>query len=109
MPQHVGLTIEKWQSISFMNRLANIGSEVHRALNWQEKGNHEYAGLAFLRSLELFDLTMQTNQSYPETKELCRLREVWVDYFKYTNIYQTDAKFWRNYFNYITVRAQIYQ
>ena len=47
----------KWQKKSFLEQMANIGSEVYRAINWKNKGNGEYAQLAFERSLELFDLS----------------------------------------------------
>jgi hypothetical protein len=104
-PQHTGLTAESWGKMPFLKRLANIGSEVIRAIKWKEKKNPEYADLAFIRALELFDLTYQTNTTESQQKELCRLREAWVDYYKYDNTFKTDSKFWNNYFNYITVRA----
>ena len=103
--QHTRLTIKSWGAMPFLKRVANIGSEVHRAIKWKEKSNNEYADLAFNRALELFDFTLQTKLTYSQLRELCRLREAWVDYYKYDNIYKTDAKFWENYFNYITVRA----
>ena len=103
--QHTGLTIEVWGKMPFLKRLGNIGSEVFRAIKWKNKGNVEYGDLAFERALELFDLTYQTELSESQLKELCRLREFWVDYYKYDNVYKTDVKFWENYFNYITVRA----
>ena len=34
-----------------MEQLANMGSEVERALNWKGKGNIEYTTLAFERAL----------------------------------------------------------
>ena len=105
MTQHTDLTLEKWESMPFLKRVANIGSEVGRAINWKKKANQGYADLAFIRALELFDITLQTKITYPQIKELCRLREAWVDYFMYDNIYKTDEKFWEGYFNYITVRA----
>ena len=39
--------------------MANVGSEVERALNWQAKGNKEYSRLAFERALELLDFTTE--------------------------------------------------
>jgi len=105
MIYHTGLTKEKWEGMPFLKRLANIGSEVYRTIKCKNEKKFEYSDLAFLRSLELFDLTYQTTMTSSQSKELCRLREAWVDYYKYDNIYKTDDKFWQDYFNYITVRA----
>jgi hypothetical protein len=105
MIQHTGLTIQKWNNTPFLKRVANIGSEVYRAMSWKNKSNKEYADMAFIRALELFDITLQTELTIPQLKELCRLRELWVDYYKFDNIYKSDQKFFENYFNYITIRA----
>lgn len=106
MIYHTGLTIEKWESFTFLTRLANIGSEVFRAINWKEKLKQDYADLAFNRSLELFDATKKTSVTPSQMKELCRLREIWADYFAGDNQYKSNDKFFNNYFNFITVRAK---
>ena len=103
--QHTGLTVESWNKMPFLKRLSNIGSEVQRAIKWKEKSNFEYADLAFIRALELFDFTYKTKLTKPQLNELCRLREAWVDFYKYQNTYNTNSKFWQDYFNFITVRA----
>ena len=56
--QHKDLAIARWGTLTLMEQLANIGSEVIRATNWQKKGNTEYATLAFYRALELTDCTL---------------------------------------------------
>jgi len=63
--QHKDLADGRWAELSFCEQMANIGSEVERALKWKEKGNLEYGEKAFFRALELFDLTIKfnTNQS----------------------------------------------
>ena len=83
--------------------MGNIGGEVYRAINWKEKGNTEYAEMAFVRSLELFDLTKQSKLTYPQYKELCRMREIWVDYFKYDNEYNSKGEDINRYFNYLAL------
>ncbi len=107
MIYHTGLTIEKWGSYTFLVRMANIGSEVFRAISWKEKQNSEYADLAFQRSLELFDATKSTTLTPSQLKELCRLREIWADYYAGENIYGSDNNFFNNYFNFITVRSRV--
>lgn len=97
--QHKELANGRWEKMSFMEQMSNIGSEVSRAINWREKGNEEYAQQAFERSLELFDLSKKTKYSYPQYKELLRSREQWVDYFKYSNSYNSNPEQIMKYFN----------
>lgn len=78
--------------------MANIGSEVERALSWQEKGNREYSVLAFERALELLDFTTEDLRGIHRLRELRRLRETLVDYFTQTNIYGSNPKLWHSYF-----------
>jgi hypothetical protein len=89
---------KRWHNLSLMEQLANVGSEVERALNWKEKSNIEYAALAFERALELIDYTTEGLKDFYRLKELKRLREVLVDYFAGQNIYQSSAGAFRNYF-----------
>jgi hypothetical protein len=54
--EHKNLAAGRWNSLSFFEQMANIGSEVERAIKWKEKGYIEYGRMAFDRSLELLDL-----------------------------------------------------
>jgi len=92
-----------WQKKPFLEQMANIGSEVFRAINWRKKGSEREAEQAFTRSLELFDLTKEAKLTGPQYQELCRCKEMWVDYFKYDNIYKSSAEFFNNYFMYLTI------
>lgn len=47
----------KWKSMSIIEQLANVGSEVERSLRAHEGGNQERFNRALVRALELFDLT----------------------------------------------------
>jgi hypothetical protein len=101
--QHKNLANGRWEKMSFLEQMANIGSEVYRAIKWKNKGNEEYSEDAFIRSLELFDLSKEAELTYPQLKELLRMRELWVDYFKYDNQYNSTAEFINNYFTYLTI------
>ena len=79
--QHQELAAGRWQQLSFLDQMANIGSEVERALNWQIKNNADYAQKAFERALELIDLTLDCDKNYAHLKEIARTREAIVDYF----------------------------
>jgi len=94
---HKNLGKGRWHQFSLMEQLANVGSEVNRTIAWKDK-NPEYSRMAFERALELLDLTISDPKNKGRLKELLRMREVLADYFLYDNIYQSDDKFWQNYF-----------
>ena len=96
--QHPSLAAGRWQTFSLMEQLANIGSEVERALNWLNKNNPEYSRLAFARALELLDLTIADPRHRRRLKEMTRLREVLLDFFFGRNEFRSTEKSWRNYF-----------
>lgn len=95
--QHKELAAGRWRELSFFEQMANVGSEVERAIKWRGK-NQAYGQAAFERALELLDLTADDSKNRLRLKELLRLREVLVDYFKYDNIYGSSDKKWQNYF-----------
>jgi len=96
--QHKDLAAGRWRELPFLEQMANIGSEVERALIWRAKNNADYAQKASERALELIDLTLQSAQGPARLKEVARLRETVVDYFFGTNQFKSSEKLWRNYF-----------
>ena len=96
--QHKSLAEGRWAQLSFVEQMANIASEVERALNWQTKGNPVYSAKAFERSLELVDLTIKYLKTFSRLRELTRLREALVDYFFGTNQFKSTDALWRSYF-----------
>ena len=105
--QHKDLAAGRWSQLPFIEQMANIGSEVERALNWRAKHNAAYCEQAFERSLELIDLTLDSVKGFARLKELARLREVIADYFFGTNQFQyTDASL-RKYFSHFARAARI--
>lgn len=106
MLYHRELTPERWQKFSFCEQMANIGSEVFRAISWRQK-NREYSRLALERALELLDLTLETSvKSKSRLRELARLREVLVDYFLFDNDYCSNDKNWQSYFTAFSYAAK---
>lgn len=97
--QHKGLAAGRWNQLSFIEQMANIGSEVERALNWQAKHNAGYCRQAFERSLELIDLTLDSARFFPRLKEVARLREAIVDYFSGANQFMFTDPSLRKYFS----------
>lgn len=97
--QHKDLTMGRWGRMSFCEQMANIGSEVSRALNWQRKGNIEYCQKAANRALELLSLTLDYTKIHSHYRELTRLKEALVDYFYGMNQFSSSEKLWRKYFD----------
>lgn len=95
--QHLQQASGAWFKLSLMEQLANVGSEVIRAINWKNKGNQEYSQLAFERVLELLDLTMADIKNSQRLKEVARMREMLVDSFG-AKIYQSSDEQWKKYF-----------
>ncbi len=94
--QHQGLA-ESWCHHSISFQMANIGSEVSRAIKNQTKPAR-FQG-AFDRALELFDLTIECHKAEPGVlKELCRAREEFCDYF-YGNSFATDPARLQRYYD----------
>ncbi len=104
--QHKELAAGRWRSLPFVEQLANIGSEVERALNWQVKHNTAYCQKAFERSLELIDLTLESVTSLARLKEVSRLREAITDYFAGSNQYMSTESLWRQYFSHFSFAAR---
>lgn len=96
---HKNLAAGKWKKLSFFRQMANIGSEVERAINWRVK-RPEYSHSAFERALELLDLTIKDEKNHKRgrLKELLRLRELLVDYFCFENVYNSSSDNWKSYF-----------
>ncbi len=97
-PQHPELAAGRWQSFTLVEQLANVGSEVARALGWASKGNAQYSRMAVERGLELLDLTIADPRHRRRLKELTRVREVLGDYFFGENQFGSTESNWRSYF-----------
>jgi len=95
--QHKDLAAGRWSQLTFLEQMANVGSEVERALNWRVRNNMPHAQRAFERALELLDLTLAGARA-ARLKELARVREVLVDYFAGGNVYASTDASWKRYF-----------
>ena len=104
--QHKNLAAGRWNELSFLEQMANVGSEVERALNWKTKRNVIYSQKAFERALELMDLILDSVKSFTRLKEIARLREAIVDYFFGTNQFMSTETLWKKYFSNFTYAAR---
>ena len=89
---------DRWKTLPFLVQMANVGSEVERALRWKAKNNPAYCEKALDRALELLDSTLETVTGFCRLRELARTREFLVDYFLGSNQYSSTEAGWRRYF-----------
>jgi len=96
--QHQELALGRWGELSLVEQMANVGSEVERALKWRSKNNAEYCNGAFDRALELLDMTLDNCNKKAHLKEVARTREVLVDFFFGSNYFASSVDSLRSYF-----------
>ena len=104
--QHKELARGRWSQLPFVVQMANIASEVQRALNWRSKNNIAYSRQAAWRAIELIGLTLDGAKSFTRLKELARIKEVFLDYFFGTNEYHSSELSLRKYFSTFTYAAR---
>jgi len=104
---HKELAKGGWQKLSFAEQMANVGSEIERTINWNKRNKSEHSQEAFFRALELMDFTIADKRNKNKLKELCRVREVLVDYFFADNEYRSTDLSWQKYFRAFTWMASL--
>ena len=95
---HADLTATRWQSLSLVEQLANVGSEVERAIKWSGQGRADFSLNAVYRGLELLEFTIADPRHRQRLRELTRLREALLDYFLGPNEFGSSDSAWRRYF-----------
>lgn len=95
----------RWPQLSLMEQLANIGSELNRALRWQGKNQALFESAAW-RTLELYDLTISDPRWRKRLKEIMRLRELFCDAIWGKKEYQTTLADLERYFFYFALAAR---
>ena len=105
--QHHELAEGKWFTLSLMEQLGNVGSEISRARHWQGK-NHQYFENAIFRALELLDLTLADPRwiKAKRLKEICRAREVVCDAYLGGHEYGSTFEDLDKYFYYFAYAAR---
>lgn len=104
--QHAELAAGRWARMPIIEQLANIGSEVERALNWKAKNNADYSRRAAERALELCDLSLDAPLKASQLREIARMREVLADFFYGPNSYSSTDTSLRKYFAAFTYAAR---
>lgn len=106
MTYHSNLKKSSFSKMTLISKLANVGSEVYRAILWKEK-NRKYSQMAIERALELLNFTINNEKNFFRLKELTRIRECLLDYFFGKNEYQSTDKQWQDYFYSFNYLSQV--
>ncbi len=104
--QHKSLAEGRWEKMSFSEQMANIGSEISRAINWRKKNKEIYCEKSLIRANELLTLTIDTVSVKTHLKELTRLREALNDYFFGSNQFCSSDALWQKYFDHFNYAAR---
>ena len=88
----------RWNEFSLLEQLANIGTDVDRAIRWRQRGRKEDSQAAFERALELMYLTIADPKNRKRLKELLRAKEFFIDFFLFDNTYGFTDEYWINYY-----------
>jgi len=96
---HRNLSDDRWRRMEICEQLANVGAEVGRSLAASARQQQERADQAMERALELFDLTVaDPRHRGRRLREVCRAREVYLDYLVGDNQYGSTAASLEAYF-----------
>lgn len=107
--QHKALAKDRWAKMSLPEQMANIGSEISRAIHWRNKNNVEYSHNAVNRALELITLTIDAVTLKSHLKEITRVREAINDYFYGNNKFSSSDLIWQKYFDHFNYAARLKQ
>lgn len=102
--QHLNLAKESWAKFSLVEQMANIGSEVSRALRAQNNQTRFWGAVS--RALDLFYLTVEDSRWEGRLKEILRVRELFAAAVLKDNEYKTSLEDLDRYFNYFAHLAR---
>lgn len=103
--QHTSLSKGRWFEFSFIQQLANIGSEINRVI--KAKNDQSKFDSSVLRALELIDLTIQDKRWKNSISEILRAREVFCDIIFGESQYNTTLEDLNKYFFYFALLYQL--
>lgn len=104
--RHESLAAGNWSHFSLAEQLGNVGSEINRALRWQNKDEKSFQN-AIARALELLDLTLADSRWRTRLKELTRVRELIGDAIFGGKEYNTSLDDLNRYFFNFAALARI--
>lgn len=104
-PIHEQLAAGRWHTLSLVEQLANVGSDVARAARWYGT-DQQRCEQAFDRAIELLDLTIADERWKGRRKELTRARELLCDAMFGGATYGSDLASLDRYFFHFAMAAR---
>lgn len=95
---HLEQAAQTWFKLSLAEQMANIGSEVHRAICARGKSDRYWGAVS--RALDLFYLTVEDNRWKGRLKEILRVRELFCAAAVESTEYKTSLEDLDEYFSY---------
>jgi len=97
---------KKWDKLSFVQQMANIGSEAERAMSWKKQERQQYFWNSLCRTLDLINLTIGDEKNINQLRELTRIKELWLDLVVGKNEYRQSDETWKKYFHPFYIKAR---
>jgi len=104
--QHKKLADGGWGQLTLLEQLGNVGSEVGRAVKWQDKDAENFKAASY-RALELLDLTLADVRWRKRLKEISRARELLCAVFTGGESYKTTLADLERYFMQFALAARL--
>ena len=89
----------KWYSMNIETQISNIGSEVNRAIKWEQKGNKERARSFCDKAKELLQISIEDPKNRGRVGELYNCICELDDRFWGENKYNTTDETLRKYYD----------
>lgn len=105
--RHAEAVAGRWRSLTLLEQMANVGSEVERTIRAREAGRQARFESALARALELFDLSAADPRwRGPGRREILRAREEFCRLFFDPSVPAESAQSLTRYFLHMAVGAQ---
>lgn len=107
LPERPRVNPNRWHTLTLVEQLGNIGSEIGRATSYVRQGQLVRRDKALERAFELFDLTLSDPRwRGRRLREIARAREVCADTFYGSREYGGTPESLEKYFYYFAVAAR---
>jgi hypothetical protein len=100
---------KRWASMSLLDQMGNIASEVGRSFNARRRDNEEDCQKAAFRAIDLFDATVEAliGNNSAKVKEVLRAKESYLDAIFDVNMTDENARSLEKYFMQYAIAARI--
>lgn len=102
------MDLKTWSKLSIYDQMGTIGTEIGRTMSWRQNPHFGKPEEAFYRGLEYLDLSISDPKNRgAKLKELCRVREVLVDWYLGTKLYSTTESSLNSYFEPFAIASNL--